>query len=389
MKSLQNRGRRGLVALVVALAFTALASRLAAAGPSPQQTQPQTQLQRDADGIRALGVIGVQAEVRDRAGSRIVTSGRADRLTGAPVPVQGRFRIASVRKAMVAVVALQLVGEGRLGLDDPVGTWLPDTVPGEEGRRITVRHLLQNTSGLHDDQPGYETPQGYLEQRYDVHTRDELIARALRHRPDFAPGTGWAYSNTGFLVLGAVVEKAGKRPLERLTRERIAQPLGLKTLSWPGISPLLPAPHARAHQVFGNGAVVDVTEQVPSDPDAVVGSTRDLTIFFQAVLDGRLLPRPQHEAMQRTVPVTPEIDAFMPGARYGLGLISRPLACGGVYWGHDGGDAGFITVTGVTPDGRRSAVVSMNTALGGTPTDPVRQQRAADTLIAHALCGRT
>jgi D-alanyl-D-alanine carboxypeptidase len=338
------------------------------------------QLQRDADAITRLGVVGVQAEVLSAGRHSIVTSGTAD--LKAPMPRQGRFRIASTRKAMVAVVVLQLVAEHKLKLSDNVEKWLPET----KGRGITVRHLLQNTAGLHDDVPGYTTPQEYLEQRYDVHTRNELIARSLKHSPDFEPGTKWAYSNTGFLLLDALVEKVSGRPLEHEIRRRIAEPLGLRSLSWPKTSPSLPNPHAQAYQVFPGGDRVDVTEQVSSDPDGVLGTTRDLTVFFQALLDGRLLPEAQLRQMQQTVPVDSGTAQFMPGARYGLGLISRPLPCGGVYWGHDGGDAGFITVTGVTEDGRRSVVVSMNTALGGSAEQPLQQQRAADTLVEHALC---
>ncbi len=127
-------------------------------------------------------MVGVQAEVAGdvQGGSLVVTSGVADRITRAPVPAAGYFRIASTRKTFDAVVILQLVAERRLTLDDTVERWLPGVVRGNgnDGRRITLRHLLQNTSGIHDDLPGYTTAAEYLEQRNDVHTRDALIARA-------------------------------------------------------------------------------------------------------------------------------------------------------------------------------------------------------------------
>ncbi|GAA2521316.1 hypothetical protein [Winogradskya humida] len=88
------------------------------------------------------------------------------------------------------------------------------------------------------------------------------------------------------------------------------------------------------------------------------------------------------------MPVSADIEQIWPHGQYGLGLARRPLPCGGFYWGHDGGDAGFITGTGVTDDGRRSAVVSMSTALGDTLEHQLQQQRAADKLIQNALCGR-
>ncbi|BCJ61975.1 serine hydrolase domain-containing protein [Micromonospora endophytica] len=120
----------------------------------------------------------------------VATSGVADRATGRPLPPDGRFRIASTRKTIEATVVLQLVAEGRLSLEDTLERWLPGVTRGvgHDRRRITVRHLLANTSGLHDDLPGYTTPEEYLEQRYDIHTREQLVTRAMTHPLDFPPG---------------------------------------------------------------------------------------------------------------------------------------------------------------------------------------------------------
>jgi D-alanyl-D-alanine carboxypeptidase len=349
-----------------------------------------TRLQRDTDAIHALGVTGVQALVTTSDGRRLVTtSGVAERDTRRPVPPDGYFRIASTRKALTATVALQLVGEHRLSLEDTVERWLPGVVRGNgnDGRRITVRHLLQNTSGIHDDLPGYTTPEEYLQQRYDVYTREQLVARAMRHQPDFPPGTGWGYSNTGFLVADMLIERVTGRSLQQEITDRIVRPLGLQHTSWPGTSPSLPRPHAQAYQVFETGELADVTEQVSGDPDSIISTTRDVDRFFRALLSGHLLRPAQVAEMQRTVPVSTEIEQIWPGGQYGLGLARRPLPCGGVYWGHDGGDAGYITVTGVTADGRRSAIVSMSAALGDSIDHLIQQQRAADTLVQNALCG--
>jgi D-alanyl-D-alanine carboxypeptidase len=335
-------------------------------------------------------VTGVQARVTTAGGRHLVaTSGVADRDTGRPVPPDGRFRIASTRKAFVATVALQLVGEGRLSLDDTVERWLPGVVRGNgnDGRRVTVRQLLQNSSGIPDDLPGYTTPAEYLQQRYDVYTREQLVARAMNHPPAFPPGAGWAYSNTGFILAGMIIERVTGRPLHHEITDRIVRPLRLHHTTWPGNSPTLPRPHARTYQLFETGELVDVTEQVSGDPDSMVSSTRDLDRFFRALLAGGLLPPAQLTVMKRTVPISADVEQIWPGGRYGLGLVRRPLPCGGSYWGHDGGDAGSITATGVTGDGRRSAVVSMSTALGSSPDHYLRQQRAADTVIQNALCG--
>ncbi|GAA3398999.1 serine hydrolase domain-containing protein [Cryptosporangium minutisporangium] len=379
-----------LAAAAGLVALTAAVTGLDPAEASVLASDPAaTRLQRDTDAIRALGVTGVQARVTSSDGRHAVaTSGVADRVTRRPVPSDGRFRIASTRKAFEAAVVLQLVGEHRLSLDDTVERWLPGVVRGNgyDGRWITVRQLLQNTSGLHDDLPGYTSPEEYVQQRDDVHTREQLLARALEHPLDFRPGRGWAYSNTGFLVAAMIVERVTGRSLQQEITERIVRPLGLHHTTWPGTSSTLPRPHARGYELFAPGDLVDVTEQVSWDPDSLVSSTRDLDRFFRALLGGGLLRPAQLAEMTRTVPVSADVAQVWPGGRYGLGLVHRRLPCGGGYWSHDGGDGGYVTVTGVTPDGRRSAVVSMSAALGDSVEHHLQQQRAADRLVQNALC---
>jgi D-alanyl-D-alanine carboxypeptidase len=85
--------------------------------------------------------------------------------------------------------------------------------------------------------------------------------------------------------------------------------------------------------------------------------------------------------------VNEEVERFWPGGRYGLGLRMRPLSCGGVYWGHSGGVTGYVTEGGVTPDGRRSVIVSMSSALADSLDSAVQQQQVADLLVDNALCG--
>ncbi|WP_217711449.1 serine hydrolase [Actinomadura sp. NAK00032] len=206
--------------------------------------------------------------------------------------------------------------------------------------------------------------------------------------PDFPPGKGWAYSNTGYVLLDMVIEKVTRRPAHREIEGRILRPLSLDQTRWGGTSPTLPRPHARAYQLFGPGARVDVTEQIPVDYQNLswVTTTRDQNRFFRALLAGRLLPARQLAEMKQTVEVSAEVQKLWPGGRYGLGLVERPLTCGGTYWSHEGGDGGYITLNGVTEDGRRSAVVSMSEARGDTFEHIKAQEDAASALIDHALC---
>ncbi|MFF8595838.1 serine hydrolase domain-containing protein [Streptomyces sp. NPDC015220] len=374
----------GVATLLAAEAGTAVAQP---AGPSLVE-----QLRRDAATIHALGVSGVQARVIGPDGRQsVATSGTADLTTGRPVSSSGYFRMASTSKTLVATVVLQLEAESKLSLDDTVDHWLPGVVQGNgnDGTPITIRQLLQHTSGIRDNLPGYTAPEEYYQQRHNVYEPKRLVDLAMAHEPeDFVPGEGWAYSNTGYVLLDMIIQKATGQPAHQEIENRILRPLGLNQTRWMGTSPTLPRPHAQAYQLFGPGSRVNVTDQIPVDYENLswVTTTRDENRFLRALLDGRLLPARQLARMKQTVPVSAAVQELWPDGRYGLGLVERPLNCGGTYWSHEGGDGGYITLNGVTDDGRRSAVVSMSEARGDTKDHILEQENAAGALIDHALC---
>jgi D-alanyl-D-alanine carboxypeptidase len=119
----------------------------------------------------------------------------------------------------------------------------------------------------------------------------------------------------------------------------------------------------------------------------LITTTADLTKFYQALLDGRLLRPAQLTAMQQTIPVAGQLAELWRGARDGLGLFSRPLSCGGVYWTHSGDILGYMTRSGFTTDGR-SAVVSVSTEPADSLDHVVAQDKATGDLIDHALCAQ-
>ncbi|WP_327403528.1 beta-lactamase family protein [Streptomyces sp. NBC_01288] len=378
------------LALALGIA-TLLAAATGTAVAEPTTPSPTEQLRQDTKAIHALGVTGVQARtVAPNGRESVASSGTAELGTGRPVRPDGYFRMASTSKTLVATVVLQLEAEGRLSLDDTVDRWLPGVVRGNgnDGTRITIRQLLQHTSGIHDDLPGYTTPEEYYQQRYDIYRPEQLIARAMTHAPDFQPGEGWSYSNTGYVLLDTIIQKATGQPAHQEIDDRILRPLGLNQTRWGGTSSTLPRPHAKAYQLFGPDSLVDVTEQIPVDYEnlSYITTTRDENTLLRALLAGHLLPPRQLAEMKRTVPVSPEVQLLWPGGRYGLGLAERPLSCGGTYWSHEGGDGGYITLNGVTGNGGRSAVVSMSEARGDTLDHILAQENAASALIDHALC---
>lgn len=209
----------------------------------------------------------------------------------------------------------------------------------------------------------------------------------MEHAPDFAPGTGWGYSNTGYVLLGMIIEEAAGRPWRQEIEDRVLEPLGMDRTYLPGDAPTLRSPHANAYERYPSGEQVDVTEVIIPDSGAYVSTTADVNRLFQGLLGGELLPEAMLAEMQDTVPVGEEMEVFWPDAGYGLGLMSRPLSCGGSYWSHEGGESGYITLNGATDDGGRAVTVSMSTALGDSPDNVLRQEQAASALVDRALCG--
>ncbi|MFJ5718975.1 serine hydrolase domain-containing protein [Streptomyces sp. NPDC093149] len=384
-----GRGWLAVAAVVLGTAGTAMAvqpSGGASATSAPGYRQDDLRL--DTDALQALGITGVQARVTTASGRDLVaTAGVAVTGTNRPVPRDGYFRIASTGKALMATVILQLVDEGKLSLKDTVDRWLPGVIDGNDndGREITVRQLLQNTSGLHDDLPGFDTPQQYYQHRYDTYTPEQIVARAMKHHPDFRPGAGWSYSNTGYVVLGMIAEKAAGRPWQEEVGSRILKPLGMNHTYLSGATSTLRRPHADGYQVFASGERTNVTEQIVPDLGGYVSTTADVNRFFQGLLGGKLLSEARTAEMQDTVPVDKRIEAFWPRGRYGLGLVKLPLTCGGSYWSHEGGEAGYITLNGATDDGGRTVTVSLSTSFNDLD-ETLRQHKAASDLVDRALC---
>jgi D-alanyl-D-alanine carboxypeptidase len=331
-------------------------------------------------GLNALvhtdGLPAALASVKDREGrTRTYTAGVGDLATGAKVPKDGQVRIGSNTKTFTAVVVLQLVGEGKIGLDATVDTYLPGLVRGEgiDGRRITVRQLLQHTSGL-PDYTNYDLQPRYFEPR-------ELLDIALQHKADFTPGTKWEYSNTNYVVAGLIIQEVTGRPLAEEMDQRIVKRIGLRHTYFPAPGDMtIREPHPKGYDRDSAGAPLrDVTEMDPSWAWAagqMISTNSDLNRFFTALLAGRLLPAAQLAQMRTTVPA----EYFGSGARYGLGLVSMPLSCGGVSWGHGGSFPGYETRGGVTDDGRAA-----NVAVTIQPTDKAAMQHA-ESVVDTALC---
>ncbi|NLU81392.1 beta-lactamase family protein [Rhodococcus sp. HNM0569] len=278
---------------------------------------------------------------------KVWTAGVRDPASTEPVSGTEHFRIGSITKTFVATVLLQLVDEGKITLDNPVENYLPGAVRG--GEEITVRQVLQHTSGLPDymKAAGWSTNRWRGEGRYRDYSPDDLLHQAFTRPPDFLPGESFRYSNTNYIVAGLLIEAITGQAYGTEIKQRILQPLDLAGTSIPGSDPQLPEPSIRAVLELDDGSRVDVTEQNETLDWAageMISTSTDLTTFLDALLGGRLLTAPTLAEMRTTVPMGM-------GFHYGLGLERFDLPCGGQLWGHGGQLLGYVTYAYHRDDG--------------------------------------
>ena len=351
----------------------------------PPQSSPVDVVQRRLNRlVRVHKFPGALATLRTGDGrTRNYTAGVADLKTRAKVPVDGQVRIASNTKMFTATVVLQLVGEGKVELDAPIERYLPKLVRGKgiDGRKITIRQLLQHTSGL----PDYDedVAADYLPVQHTYFEARQLLDFSLSHKALFATGTGWSYSNTNYTLAGLLVQKVTGRPIgEEITR-RIINRIGLRRTYWPSTgNQNIRERHPHGYYAAKPGSsLVDVTVMDPSLGGAagqLISTPSDLLKFMTALLGGKLLPAAQLEQMKVTVPA-PDFDVSGDSS-YGLGIASFTLSCGGTAWTHGGDIPGYETRNAVTTDGRGAAI-----AVTALPTALSVAQHVADALDA-ALC---
>ncbi|WP_433722021.1 serine hydrolase domain-containing protein [Nocardia sp. CA-129566] len=363
-------------------------------------------LQTALETVHRAGMPGVFAEVRDDDQIWCGAAGVADVATGRPVTAEMRHRVGSITKTFTAAAVLQLVDDGEIELDTPIGHYLPQLVPGDRGAAITVRMLINHTSGLAEYLPhaypslaGFPdlaktTPASLDDSRFTRFHATELIEMGVSAPATGTPGgTPGVYSNTNYLLMCQLLESVTSISAEKCITRNIIERAGLRDTELPA-GPHINGPHALHYEAwFGmidpprDYSVYDMSWVGPAA--SLISTTADLNRFFALLLAGEIISRSALAQMQHTVPV---ISFEGKTLDYGLGLQKMTMPGHGTYWGHEGSVWGGGAMSMTSADGKRQMSIAVNLqrwnqldSSGKPQPHPIDDALRAFTQLA--LCG--
>ncbi|KOU19062.1 beta-lactamase [Streptomyces sp. WM6372] len=358
----------------------ATAPAVSAPTPSPTTPAPDADFPRLTPAVAARLDAAVRQVMRETQvpgvtvglwapgkGSYVRTFGVADEATRAPMTTDLHVRIGSETKTFTVTTLLQLVDQKRIGLDDPIGTYVKG-VP--NGDRITLRQLAGMRSGLFNyslDGDFIKKLQADPQQSF---TPQRLLDYAFEHPVQFPPGARFDYSNTNLILLGLVVEKVTGRPLHEVITEKVLAPAGLRHTVFPTTA-ALPDPYAHGYtDQTASGKVEDSTHWNPSwawAAGAMISDLQDLRSWARTLATGRLLtPATQAERL-KTTPMD------LPGDGYGLGIFNVQG-----WIGHNGSIPGYEVLPVYLPQAQATMVILLN-------TDDRYENQEPSTLFGQAV----
>ncbi|MFE8958686.1 serine hydrolase domain-containing protein [Streptomyces iakyrus] len=326
------------------------------------------------ENVHRAGMPGLFAEVRDGDEVWRGAAGVADVATGRPVTAGMRHRVGSITKTFTAAAVLQQVESGRIGLDAPIGRYLPTLVPGDRGDAITVRMLINHTSGLAEYLPyAYPSlkaypdladtgPQSLEDHRLTRFDPAELIGMGVTAPAVGVPGgTPGTYSNTNYLLLAQLLEQVTGTTAERYITRNVIERAGLRDTVFPE-GPHVHGPHSRLYEAwFGmidpprDYSVYDMSWVGPSA--SLISTVTDLNRFYRVLLAGEIVSPSSLAQMQRTVPVVSQEGRII---EYGLGLHPMEGPGQGAFWGHGGTVWGGGALAAIRAVGKRQLAVAVN-----------------------------
>ncbi|HET7622545.1 MAG TPA: serine hydrolase domain-containing protein [Gemmatimonadaceae bacterium] len=286
--------------------------------------------------------------------------GKSDLENGVAATPATVYRIGSITKQFTAAAVMRLVEKGSVHLGDSIGMYLPD-LP-KAWRPVKVRQLLNHTSGI----PSYTDLGESWAKRWGEHMSPDTLVALTGNKPmDFPPGTGWRYDNTGYVVLGMLLEKVTGKPYAEYLDSTLFQPLGLTHTLYCDRAPLVPH-RARGYQrddgKFTNAPYIDMSQ--PYAAGALCSTVGDLARWNRLLATGKVVSPASYARM-----TTPEGNAGL--NHYGFGLV-RSAVGSHIMIEHGGGIHGFITSNAYFPADSLSITVLTN----ATPTNP-------DALLAN------
>ena len=384
-----------LAATTVLLAGAGI-STAAVADTNEPQSVPDPVLDSQAleealDGIVENGGQSVVAEVQDSQEFWADASGPRERGGDEMTQRDDQVRIGSLTKSMLTTVLFQLVEAGELDIDAPVADYLPDALPYDQ--EITVRQLMGHTAGVPDYFPKIlpsladGSADDIPEKMRDEYTHDEIIDMATSDPLLFDPDENWAYSTTGYYVLGQLVEEITGDSVDTNLSERVFEPLHLgETYLQQGDDLVIEGDHPTPYYVSDDESegLINTDEWHPSQAwaaGAVISTMDDVNTFYRALFNGSLL---ETESLNEAMTLTPQS-----GEAYGLGLQAVSVQCdavpGGTVYGHTGGTLGHSTWSFHTPDGNRQ--MSFTYSVDDQLNPSKELQAALNDFVGVALCG--
>jgi len=368
-----------LVPVAVALAAVPLLSLAASQQPAFSAAGLQQQLQAKFDELHKAGSFpgGTAGFVLADGTSFGIAVGVSNRTAATPMQPTDRLLLGSVGKTYAAAVAIQMIHERKFGLDDTLDrffageAWFPRIA---NASRITVRHLMTHTSGLVRYEFNPKFTQDLSANPDKVWTGPDRLAYLFDAKPPFAPGQGWEYSDTNYIVLGMIIEKvAGKEYYEAL-RTRILEPFGLKD-TVPADSRTVPGlvqgyagdknPFGGADEMIKDGRFA-VNPQFEWTGGGLAVTALDLAKWGKLLYEGKAF-----DPSMLPVMLDGPRAKLGPESRYGLGVIIRPSPLG-ITYGHSGFMPGYMTELVYFPDLRVSVAVQVNTSVPRATGRPLR-----------------
>lgn len=362
----QTAGAAASSGTATGAAATAAAAGTAVASGAPLPPKQRARLRAAVrSALRIAASPGAVVAVQTPRGRWVRAFGIANARSRARMRTDVHQRIGSVTKTFTGALLMQLVGEGKLSLDDTIDRYVGG-VP--NGDTITLRQLADMTSGV----ASYTANSAFTEALFANPRRRwtprEVLDLGLAVPPDsmcgparcwFPPGTAFGYSNTNFILLGMVIRQVERKPIGAVLRERIIAPLKLNGTVWPAGSAALPAPHARGYTLQGQSSdkPVDSTNwSVSAEWTAgeLISTVHDLLVYGRATATGRgLLPRKQQR--ERLDSFNPSIPPESSTLSYGIGLVNDKG-----WIGHTGDVPGFTTAVYHHRDIGTTVVVEAN-----------------------------